>query len=438
MNPFQNFVSSISANKQASPFAGAPKSTASFLPQKKTTPQVPNSPAAVGTNTAAITPNSTARNAYTSSISNQNTGLSEQDVRSNLTKFNATNTAQTGSTAQPGSTAEQPATKETAFLKSWRDNLSQYSTAVKPSADYEAAALSAADIHSKIEERKTKGQQNYEEMLNRSGVYKNAAEDEASIYARKENADLANLSVQGSAADRRLMALTGVRDSNISAAKLQMDASKPIQIGNDYYDPTTGEKISTTEKTPEGFSLSAGETRFDGQGNPIASGGAKPMSAAQEAQSIKEQEATKQAEQQATQSLGLINSLLAGDVSKITGAGQNPLNYAGLSNSKALNEYDQLQALLKLGIRGLIKGQGAVSDYEGRILASGASKLGRNLKNEDFKQALKDIRGAIKTNNGQSTQVVITDPSDGSSEIIEATGDGIYKAVSDGMTVIYL
>lgn len=142
-------------------------------------------------------------------------------------------------------------------------------------------------------------------------------------------------------------------------------------------------------------------------------------------------------QQSATQTLSLVNNLLTEGTKGITGIGQNPLNIIGVTNAKQLNEYNQLQGLLKLGIRGLIKGQGSVSDYEGKILGQAASSLGRNLSNEQFESALKQIRGVIKTNNGQTTAVTVYNPNTGEKIDAELTGKEIYELSSEGNTITY-
>lgn len=219
----------------------------------------------------------------------------------------------------------------------------------------------------------------------------------------------------------------------------EKDASKPI-AGTSFYDPKTGKFIQapSTEKKPEGFTLSAGEKRYDANGNLIASGGEKPMSAAQESKAIADSEKQTAAQQQNSATLNIVNNLLTADVGKITGAAQNPLNFLGVTNQKEINEYNQLKAQLALGARSLLKGSGAVSDYEAKVLQDSTSSLGRNLNNADFKQALINIRGVLKTNSGQAAEVKVTDPSTGKTKQGPLTGAEIYDAVSQGFAINYL
>lgn len=228
------------------------------------------------------------------------------------------------------------------------------------------------------------------------------------------------------------------RQASLDAVKFQLDRQdKAKQSGLDeaYRTATLNQKSSGGSS--DSFTLSPGEIRYDANGNKIASGGAKPISQAQETANIANTEKETAAQQSASQSIGLVNNLLSGDAYKaITGIGQNPLNALGLSNASSINQYDQLQGLLKLGIRGLLKGQGAVSDYEGRVLGQAASALGRNLSNEDFKQALLKIRGTLQTNNGGETSVIVTD-TNGKQFSGILNGQDIYDAVNKGYTIKY-
>lgn len=238
----------------------------------------------------------------------------------------------------------------------------------------------------------------------------------------------------------------------MTAGKEAYAEEKPIEIDGALYQKGADGTYSVVAGTPggagktgaeAGFTLSPGEVRFDAQGNQIASGGAKPMSAAQEADAIAKTEKQVAAQQSASQSIGLVNNLLADDSYKSIFGLQSPFNLGILGggalsgNAQAINQYDQLQGLLKLGVRGLIKGQGAVSDYEGKILGQAASSLGRNLNNEQGKQALQTVRGVLKTNNGQVTSVTVTNPETGEKVTADLSGAEIYQLTNDGNLITY-
>lgn len=61
----------------------------------------------------------------------------------------------------------------------------------------------------------------------------------------------------------------------------------------------------------------------------------------------------------------------------------------------AVNQFNQLKWVLSLWEREKLKGTGAISDFEMKMLAESASALGRNLSEEDFKKELEKIRDVL-------------------------------------------
>lgn len=102
--------------------------------------------------------------------------------------------------------------------------------------------------------------------------------------------------------------------------------------------------------------------------------------------------------------------------------------------SKVQNIIDQLA----LAARGQLKGQGAVSDFEGKMLRSAQTALKMNMNSEDAKKELIKIRGAITTSSGGLTPVKITNRKTGETQTLMAGSDGITKAVNDGLLVEYV
>lgn len=425
-----NYLNSLTKTKKASPFSSVPQKTASV------TPAAPNatSPAVKPLTPANPTSNVTSPVAqnYVSSISSNNnqtssnepylkyitgidSGLTEDQVRSNYNAYNKANSSQTSST--PTKTPVQ----------TYLESLKQANT---PSEDELALRTKLADINSNIFGTKFEGEQKAIDLADTPGMLKGGAQEASSRSALRSNQELARLAVQQNAAANSLEALTGNRTA-------QQEAIKPVQIGNDFYDPATGEKLYTDTTKDTGFTLSPGEVRYDAKGNKIASGGEKPMTATQEAAQIAATEKEKAAQQSASQAIGTINGLLNSDRYKaISGATQTG-SIPFLGDRAAVGEYDQLQGLLKLGVRSLIKGQGSVSDYEGKILGQAASSLSRLTSEEQFKEALQKVRGVLKTNNGQVTTVEVTNPETGETITTDLSGDEIYHLVSEGNTVKY-
>jgi len=164
----------------------------------------------------------------------------------------------------------------------------------------------------------------------------------------------------------------------------------------------------------------------------------KPLSQAQETAEIAKTEKQQATQQQSSLAIGNINSLLSGDRYKaISGAIQTG-SIPFLGDRAAVAEYNQLTGILKLGIRGLIKGQGQVSDYEGRILAEASSSLSRLTNESQMKEALLKARGVLQTNNGLETKVIVKDTNGKVIGQGELNGQDIFEAVNDGNTVEYI
>lgn len=381
-----------------------------------------------------------ARTSYGESIGAKNM-LGGKEVTSDGKNINAS----TGGVTEPTLTPEQQ--RQANAEKAYKDILSggnEYGYASEDINQYETAFDKAnkrlAEIQNEEDQANLNTRRDYTRELDTSGRYQSANEQAASVGLRRNNSNLADIALRELAAARtagvaqqtleqRMSRMQATRTASLEASKFALErADKALENAT---------KESTTSSS--GFTLQPGETRYDSKGNVVASGGPKPMTQAQETAAIAKTDKEEASQQSATQSIGIVNNLLAGDAYKgITGIGQNPFNAFGLSNASSLNQYNQLQGLLKLGIRGLLKGQGAVSDYEGRVLGQAATALGRNLSNEDFHQALLKIRGTLKTNNGMTTTVDVTNPNTGETiNDAELSGDEIYKLVSEGNTIKY-
>lgn len=106
------------------------------------------------------------------------------------------------------------------------------------------------------------------------------------------------------------------------------------------------------------------------------------------------EEATK-IQQEAT---GLIDELLGRDTKKITGlvGGTLPSLLGLLPDAVTTTaKRDQLIGKLSLEARSLLKGSGAISDKETKMLEQSVAALKPGMSDEDFKAELKKIRGAL-------------------------------------------
>jgi hypothetical protein len=135
--------------------------------------------------------------------------------------------------------------------------------------------------------------------------------------------------------------------------------------------------------------------------------------------------------------------LKGGNISAITGIPGISSFIPGTSTQYTKNQAKQLAAFLALENRQKLKGSGAISDYESRILNDAASALGLNpssgrssLKNKDFEREIKKVRGALGTAAGMAVPVRVSGPN-GQSKIGNLDRAGIESAILQGYSVEY-
>ena len=177
----------------------------------------------------------------------------------------------------PGQTGE-PAPEAVNPFSAYSQYLSEYSQSLSANPDTEAASLKAADLAGRFDTRSLEARREYETTLDAPGMLKAGAEQAASVGRRRSDSNLADLAVQGSAADRRLIALQGGDAAKQNFLKTRADLSKPLQLGDKYFDPTTGKEITgLSNKGQEDFTLGKDQQRYrvnpkTGQYELVASG----------------------------------------------------------------------------------------------------------------------------------------------------------------------
>lgn len=104
----------------------------------------------------------------------------------------------------------------------------------------------------------------------------------------------------------------------------------------------------------------------------------------------------------------------------------------------AKTQYDQIAGLLQLAKAGSVKGQGAISDYERKMLKEGAAAMDRGMSDEDFRKALVKVRGVYMTASGLEAPVRITDPTTGESQVQNLSTHEIEDFIRDGARIEYV
>lgn len=281
---FQNFVGSLAGKPAVSPTLqpttfGAPTAPATPLGATPASPSATAAPSAPAQSTVAP-----ARSAYTASLS-QPQGLTAAQVTSNLNAYNSANPSSPTAPSTPGSAATTPVagastsgtTSSTdpsttpGYVAAYQKALAAYTASLAPSSDTTAAATTLADVQGQIDAATNAENQSVQTTLDTPGMLKAGAQDAATQLQRRDNANIANLSVTEGADARTLTALQGRDSAAQTAAGAALTAAKPLQVGDTYIDTTTGQVIpNTAAADTAGFTLSAGQTRYDAAGNPIA------------------------------------------------------------------------------------------------------------------------------------------------------------------------
>lgn len=138
------------------------------------------------------------------------------------------------------------------------------------------------------------------------------------------------------------------------------------------------------------------------------------------------------------QSVNAITQLLANpELENISGFMDQMTGGMWGDAKKAKDMYDQQVAKLELGASQLLKGQGAVSDNERRILEKASTYLKRGQSDEDFRKGLVQMRGAFMTASGLEAPVKVTDPTTGESQIQQLSTHEIEDFIRDGAIVEY-
>lgn len=141
------------------------------------------------------------------------------------------------------------------------------------------------------------------------------------------------------------------------------------------------------------------------------------------------------------------NLTVANDISNIrnNAAFNKTFGLANIANRNIPNtpenalksDVNTLISQLALAARGQLKGQGAVSDFEGRLLKQAQTSLNFNMGPEQARYELAQVEGAIRTSSGLPAMVKITDPETGEAGVVQSNQQGITQAIADGYRVEY-
>ncbi len=136
----------------------------------------------------------------------------------------------------------------------------------------QTAQQSVNDLTQQELELKNKISQEADRLASSSGLTKEQSANFLTETYRRANVAGTNLALQKSAQSNVLQNEQLARQNQLEAFKTLYGISQPVSVGGNLINPTTGEVIYSAPQA--GFELSAGQTRYDAQGNVIASAGA--------------------------------------------------------------------------------------------------------------------------------------------------------------------
>lgn len=387
--PKKNYLQTISASPTPVNFGALNMVTPE---QAKTN----NTFGSAGATTTAPSP-SPAKSAYITSVASKPDPLASYNPTSNPNYRLQTQGFGTGA---PGTTGTGNGAPQTDPVSSYRSAFDEYIKSLKPS-DAEAAAndnLAALTLQAKKDQ---------EEALNRGETLGFATGEAARVNK--------NNSFAIDAASNAVDSYTRSRTATSDAQKARLDYEKSLlpstdgfTLGKDQvrYD-ANGKQVatgpSTTDTTTSGTYTAGANPTVDAYIKGIQNGTYKPSDVPDKYQSLVAQGLGKSGPKtsEATQNvLSVIDSLLANPaVTQISGPiGQFTGGLLGGQGALAKNYYNQLQGMLSLANRQQLKGSGAISDFEFKVLSQAASSLGRNLSDADFVAELQKLKDKLSGN----------------------------------------
>lgn len=430
MASINDYIASIQKKK--------PSYTNLFSDFKAPTLKLPSLTAPIQSSSPASTPitSPTVVNKPPVAPPQQQSSLAQQAYINNVVAPPKAPITQTQSTNPPVLKDDTPKA-DTSYLDSYRDYLAQYAESLKPSDEINAARTKLGQVQQQIDERSLSNRREQEAKLDESGMLRGGAIDASNAIARRSASELADLGIAESGAARSLSALTGAKEAETDAFKTAMELNKPLQIGDNYYDPRTGKLIpSTKDEDPEDFTLSEGQSRYrvnpeTGEYEKVASV-AKTVTQSEAAitKALERDEKNQAARDTQISSIGIINNLLASDdLSRISGSkpGRFLTLAGGTATAGTRAQAAQLKSLTSLAERDKLKGTGTITDFEAGMLSSSANALNHaiqedgqiSMATDEVEQNLKNIRGVMTLKTGAPVTVVITDSSTGESRVFE-------------------
>jgi len=154
------------------------------------------------------------------------------------------------------------------------------------------------------------------------------------------------------------------------------------------------------------------------------------------AKDIEAQEAADKVRSEALSTVSFIDSILKDPTLKrATGPIQARIPALDVGSKRVQNQIEQLRALLTLGSRQKLQGQGAITERENDMLERASTSLERALTHTDFLKEIAQVRGVFAHAAGMPAPVKVTDPATGEYDVVNASREGYDNLVLNGYVV---
>lgn len=364
--------------------------------------------------------------AYVASLSSNNSNPSSTSGSNAVIDYNDNPPPSTPATPDPFSTYVD-------YLKGFQDTANTANTRL-------------ADIQNKEEQANVSARRQYQDTLDTPGMLKGGAQQAAGVVDRRNNQNLADLALQESAAAR-----------SAGVAQTALGNAQPLQIGDNYYDPSTGKLLTSTKSNADtGFTLGAGQVRYEkdpatGEYVAVGNNGSTPSTVAYEAganPTVDSWANRIQSGQAKITDIPATQASLRNEVTKALDAmgnsadgrptttelGKAALNTAqglldkfdartgtsavgksgifdsfgyglipGTDRANFVTDFNSLKSQLSLEGVKYLKGQGQVSDAERALLAQAITKLSLSQSEDEFKKTLQGIISRLQGSGNSDT-----------------------------------
>lgn len=218
--------------------------------------------------------------------------------------------------------------------------------------------------------------------------------------------------------------IAGLKQTNLQSQVTDLNtkmAPKEVNGTLVAYNPATGKYeaqfTAPSTKAADGFTLDAGQARYDSTGKLIASGPQKQLTQDEITKQQNAANAKSAASKMSVDASNLIDELKnSPDLSSATGVNSALPTLPGTQKANIEAKIEQLKSLLALPQLQYLKGLGAMSDREFGTIQASIGALKNNMTDDAFKKELVKIQNSLRATYQQNQASSDTSSSTGNSQ----------------------